>query len=133
MGDRLATTDTGRKWGSCRASPFWWGLGLHLTQYRLGRGLPPYQVDLDPSSRLATTDMGRKLEGLYPFWGKLGPYLTQCGLDRCLPPYQVDLDPSSRLATIHGPKSRGVLCPIFDPHLTQCHLGRGLPHYQVAS
>jgi len=25
---------------------------------------------LDPSSHLATTDMGRKLEGALPFWGR---------------------------------------------------------------
>jgi len=30
---------------------------------------------LDPSSHLATTDMGRKLAGE----GELGPHLTQCG------------------------------------------------------
>jgi len=37
--------------------PFPWGeeLGLHVTQYRLGRGLPPCSKwHLDPSSRLAT-------------------------------------------------------------------------------
>ena len=28
-------------WGLC---PFWGELGPHLTQRRLGRGLPPYQV-----------------------------------------------------------------------------------------
>jgi len=34
----------------------------------------------DPSSRLATTDMGQKL-GAVPhlFWGELGPHQTQCG------------------------------------------------------
>jgi len=43
MGDRLATTDTGRKVGDC--CPFWVGnLVPHLTQCGLGRGLPPYQV-----------------------------------------------------------------------------------------
>jgi len=35
---------------------------------------------LDPSSRLATTDMGWKLGGYVPFFGgELGPHLTQCG------------------------------------------------------
>jgi len=37
---------------------------------------------LDPSSRLATTDMGRKLAGFAFFGGRggMGPHLTQCGL-----------------------------------------------------
>ena len=39
---RLATTDMGRKLGVC--APFGEGLGPHLTQCRLGRGLAPYQV-----------------------------------------------------------------------------------------
>ena len=39
---RLATTDIGGKWGLC---PFRGGeLGPHLTQCRVGQGLPPYQV-----------------------------------------------------------------------------------------
>jgi len=93
-------------------------LGLHLTQCRLGWGLPPYQVvfwciqpfshnrhglfgrgagspsntkspgpaylhtkwqwHLNPSSRLATTDMGRKLEGAVPcvpFGGGAGSFV----------------------------------------------------------
>jgi len=45
---------------------------------------------LDPSSHLATTDMGRKLGGLCPFAeGGLGPHLTQCGQNRGLAPYEV--------------------------------------------
>jgi len=40
---------------------------------------------LDPSSRLATIDMGRKL-GALPLWGELGSHLTQCGMDRGRPP-----------------------------------------------
>jgi len=39
----LATTDIGRKLGGC--APLAEGeVGPHLTQCRLGRGLPPYQV-----------------------------------------------------------------------------------------
>ena len=45
MGDRLATIDMGRKlMGGCAAPVFGGELGLHLTQCRLDRGLPPYQV-----------------------------------------------------------------------------------------
>jgi len=61
-------------------SPFLWEeLGPHLTQRRLGRGLPLYQVDLDPASRLATINMDGKL-GAVPLLGELGPHLTHCGL-----------------------------------------------------
>ena len=64
MADRFGQIDTGLKLG---AVPFFGGgeLGLHLTQCGLGRGLPSYQVawHLNPSSRLATIDMGRKVWG----------------------------------------------------------------------
>jgi len=44
MGDRLATIDIGQKVGGLLC-PFRVGeLGPHLTQRRLGRGLPPYQL-----------------------------------------------------------------------------------------
>jgi len=69
-------------WGQC---PLFFGggeLSPHLTQCRLVGGLPPYQWHLNPYSRLATTDMGRKLAGgLCPlfFLGEAGaPFLTQC-------------------------------------------------------
>jgi len=39
MGDRLATIGMGRMWGGAAV-----GMGPHLTQYGLGRGLPLYQV-----------------------------------------------------------------------------------------
>ena len=63
MGDRLATIDMGRKLGGY--VPFGAaGVDRHVTQCRLGRGLPSYQVAcLDPSSRLATINMGRKVGG----------------------------------------------------------------------
>ena len=56
MSDRLATIDKARKVCMVEAAvPLSVGeLGPCLTQCRLGRGLPPYQVHLDPSSRLAT-------------------------------------------------------------------------------
>jgi len=58
MGNRLATidmgrNDMGRKVGD--AVPISVGeLGPHLTQWRLGRGLPSTKWHLDPSNRLAT-------------------------------------------------------------------------------
>jgi len=45
---------------------------------------------LNPSSRLATTDIGRKLVGCAPLReGELGTHLTQCGQGRGLPACQV--------------------------------------------
>jgi len=55
---------------------------------------------LDPSSRLATIDMGRKLRGAPHFGeGELGSHLTLSRLGRGLPPYKWHLNPSSYLAT----------------------------------
>ena len=59
---------------------------------------------LDPSSRLTTTDMGRKLGVTEPPFGEgeLGPHLTQYGRGRGLYLHaKFHLDPSIRLATIH--------------------------------
>jgi len=88
MGDRLAIIDISRKVGG--AVPLFRGeLGPHLTQCRLPRHLPPYQVasvpclfggsgaevylrtkwHLNPSNRLATTGSGRKL-GAVPLLGR---------------------------------------------------------------
>ena len=62
-------------------------MGAHLTQCDQGRDLPPYQVDLDPPNRLATTDMGRKLGAAVPLLGEgeLGPHVTQCGWAEAYP------------------------------------------------
>jgi len=67
-----------------------WELGPHLTQCGLHHGLYlPIKWHLDPSSRLATTDMGQKL-GAVPFGGReLCPHPTQCGRCRGLPTCQV--------------------------------------------
>ena len=65
----MATIDMGGKWGLL--CPFLGALGPHLTQYCLGQGLPPTQWHLDPWSRLATIDMGRKL-GAVPLLGGAG-------------------------------------------------------------
>ena len=81
----------------------------------------------DPSSRLATIDMGRKWGMLCPLLGEAGTELTQCDLGRGLSPYRVascwiQLFGHNR----HGPKIEG-LCPHFlgelGPRLTQCGLG----------
>jgi len=68
---------------------------------------------LDPSSRLAATDMGRKLGSLCPLGMELGPHLTQCCPGRGLPPHQVapwSTQPFGH--NRHGPKIGG-LCPLL--------------------
>jgi len=58
---------------------------------------------LDPSSRLTTTDMGRKLRAVHaPYGGScMDFHLTQCSL----PPFHIEWhhNPYNRLATIHQP------------------------------
>ena len=98
MGDRFATIGMGRGLRTQAALPasvnpepyfaaavllLWGGeLGPHLTQCGLGEADLRTKWQLDPSSRLATIDMGRKWGLLCPFLWELGPRLTQCGLDR---------------------------------------------------
>jgi len=91
----------------------------------------------NPSSRLATTDMGRKL-GAVPLLGKMGSHPTQCCLGRGLPTYQMEswsMQPFGN--NRDGPKIGG-LCLLFGggelgPHLAQCGLDRGPPACQVPS
>jgi len=74
----------------------------HLTHRRLGRGLPPYQVAyLDPSSRLATTDMGQKLgTGAVPFFlGSWVPIEHKVAWAEAYLHTKWHLSPSSRLST----------------------------------
>ena len=97
MGDRLATVDMGRKLrGLC---PPFYGGRISLVPSNNVAWADAYlrtKWYLDPSSRLATADVGRKFVvgreavGVPPFWGgELGPHLAQCGLDRGPPPCQV--------------------------------------------
>ena len=80
----------GRKLGGA-LPPFWgWKLDLHLAQIAWTEAHLYAKCHLDPSNRLATIDMGRKLGALPPFWGwKLRPYLMQRGHGRGLPACQV--------------------------------------------
>jgi len=63
--------------------------------------------------RLATIDMGRKLEGAVPLFRGAGfPSNTVAWAEAYLHT-KCHLAPSSRWTTIHGPKSGGMLCPLF--------------------
>jgi len=129
--------------------PFPWGSWAPSNTMSPGPRPTSVQVVPDPSSHLATTDIGQKMGGgcCAPFQGKLGPNLTQCHLRRGLPLYQVaswsiQLFGHNR----HGPQfiwmqtsGSKTAVPLsvqqgeLAPHLTQCGLGRGLPPHQVAS
>jgi len=63
-------------WWVC---PLFWGqLGPHRTQSPWAEAYIHTKCHLSPSSRLATTDIGRKLGACASLGeGKLGPYLTQ--------------------------------------------------------
>ena len=66
----------------------------------------------DPSSGLATIDMGRKVGVVSLFSGELGPHLTQCRLERGLPRTKRHLDHFDRLDTTDiGRKLE--MCPLF--------------------
>jgi len=71
MGNRFGHSRHGQKNGGLMLCPFREGeLGPHVTQCRLCRGLYlRTKWHLDPSSRLATTDMDRKLGGACFFFG----------------------------------------------------------------
>ena len=91
MDDRFATIDVGQKLGAARCAPLADGEVVpHLTQCGQAEVYLSTKWHLDPSSRLATTDMSRKLEGCAPFGeGELGPHPTHCSQSRGVPPYQV--------------------------------------------
>ena len=97
-----------------RAVPFGVELGPHLTQCARAEAYHRTKWDLDPPSRLATTNMGLKLGACAPFLGdgELDPHLALCGLGRGLLHTKCHLDPCSRLATIDMGRKLGV-CPYF--------------------
>jgi len=78
--NRLATINMGRNLGGLSSS---WGgeLGpMYVTQCRLGRGLPSYEVASSSIEPFGHNIYGPKIGGCAPLWeGDLGPHLTQCG------------------------------------------------------
>ena len=89
MGDRLATTDMGRKVAA--VVPFAWGGNwvsiLHKVAWAEAHLRAKGYRDPCSVSHLAATDMGRKSGGglLYPFQGELDIHLTKRDLGRGLP------------------------------------------------
>jgi len=82
MGDRLTIIEMAEKWGLPCPFP-WRGAGSPSNNIVWAKVYLCTKWHLDPSSRLATIDMGLKLEADVPFcvWG-LGPHLTECALSR---------------------------------------------------
>jgi len=86
-------------WAENWGVPLWGEEAPSNTMWPRSRptSLPSDILILDPSNRLATTDMGQKL-GAVPFGeGELCPHLTQCGRCWGLPLCQVS---SNRVATV---------------------------------
>ena len=67
---RLSTIEMGRKLGGDSAPFLRRGLGPHLTQSRLGWGLPPYQVASWSIQPFGHNRYGPKIGGSAPFWGR---------------------------------------------------------------
>jgi len=106
MGDRMATIDTGRKLEECCA-PLGKGAGSPSNTTWPGP-MPTFFLrtkwHLDPPSRLARIDMGRKVGAAVPrlFWeGKLGTHQHNVPWAEAYLPTKWHLDPSNRLAAIH--------------------------------
>ena len=144
---RLATIDMGRKVGG--AVPLSGGdVGLHApfggTWVSIKHNVAWAEAylrtkwHLDPSSRLVTIDMGRKVGGTVPFRrGSWAPSNTVWPGSR---PTSVPSGILIHLAVWHHNRHRpksGDAVPLFGgeirPHLTQCGLVQGLSSYQVAS
>jgi len=89
MGDRLVTIDIGQKLKGA-VPVLGGGAGSSCNTMRPeARPILCTKWHLDPSRRLATTNMGRNLGGCVPCVVELGPHLTQCCAGRDLPSYQV--------------------------------------------
>jgi len=147
MGDRLATLVThGPKSGGAAVLLSVGETGPHLTQCRLSRGLPPYQMalpfgtdrpHLDPFRHLATTDMGCKLGACTFFGGGEAGSPTNTMWPGPRPtsvPSGILIHPAVWPQQTWA-ENGGALCPFggLGPHLTYCRLGRVLPPYQVVS
>jgi len=113
MGDCLATVNMGRKVGA--AVPLLVGeLGPHLTRYRLGWGIPPYQVaswSMQPLGHIRHgPKSGRGAAVPLSVGGKLDPHLTQYRWAEAYLHTKWHLDPSNHLATTDVDRKVGDCC-----------------------
>jgi len=111
---RLATKQTwAENWG---AVPLFGGreLGLHLQNVSWPEAYLRTKWHLDPSSCLATMDMGWKLGAVPLLRGIWVPHVTQCHLGRGLPPHQVaswSIQPFGHNRHADMGRKWGWLCP----------------------
>ena len=125
MGDHLATIDMDRKLGAVPPS----------NNVDWAEAYVRIKWHLDPSSLLATIDMGRNV-GLCPFLGGAGSPSNNVPWAEAKLRTKWHLGPSSRLVTTDmGPKLEGCAHLGYRElglHLIQCGQGRGLPPCQVS-
>jgi len=131
MGDRLATTDIGRKWG---VVPLW-GAESPSNTVSPGptRAYRHTKWHLDPSSRLATTDMGRNW-GEPPFlWGAGSLFNTVWPGPRPTSlPNGILVHPAVWPQRTWAENGRAVpLLVELGPHLAQCGVARGPSPYKL--
>jgi len=114
-------------------------LGFHLTQCRLGRGLPPHQVASGSVQPFCHNTRAEKwVAALSLFWWRAGspsntlspgPRLTSAGNDTLM---HLAVWPQQTWAE-NGGGSCADFCGVeLGPHLTQCGQGRCLSPCQVS-
>jgi len=95
----------------------------------------PSGILIDPSSDLATIDMGQKL-GAVPFLeGRVGSPSNTAAWAEAYLHTKWHLNPSSHWPQLTWAENWGELCPLggLGPHITQCGLDRGLPPCKVSA
>jgi len=127
----LATTDIGQKLGERE-------LGPHLTQSRLGCGLPPYQVVSWHVQTFDDNRHGPKIGGCTPFsgkrWGWAGSPSNKLssGQRPASVPSGTLIHPAVWPQWTWAENWGGGSAPLFgeglDPHLTQSSLGKAYSH-----
>jgi len=127
----------GQKLGLCFPL-FWGGGGNHLTQCRLGRCLPSYQVAFWSMQPFGHNRHGPKIRRLCPFGGAGSPSNTMCpGPRPTSRPSGILIQPAvwPQVHNRHGPKIGGLYLfgeGELGPHLTQCDRGRGsMPSFML--
>jgi len=117
------------------------GAGPHLTQCRLGRGVPPYQVSFWSIQLFGHNRHGPKIGELRPLFGEegAGSKSNTVAWAEAYHHTKWHLNPSRHLGATDVGQNWGAV-PLWgrgswvpSPHLTQCGQGWDLPARQVSS